>query len=44
MDDMLDAMRYLIMSGLVNAQISPAAMDDDEDRGQYYGRSPVTGY
>lgn len=44
MDDMMDAMRYLIMTGLVNAQISPSAQDDEEERGQHYGRSPVTGY
>ena len=44
MDDMLDAMRYLIMTGLVHAQISPAEMDEEKDSVQTFGRSRVTGY
>lgn len=43
-DHLMDAMRYLIMTGMALASIEPAAMDEMEQRAQQHGRSGVTGY
>lgn len=44
MDDMLDAMRYLIMTGMQHASIAPYELEQMESRVQERGRSSVTGY
>lgn len=43
-DHAMDAMRYLIMTGMMLASVEPAAMEELEDRLQQRGRSSVTGY
>lgn len=43
-DHLMDAKRYLIMSGMVLACVEPVVIEEYEDRMQKRGRSSVTGY
>lgn len=42
-DHLMDAMRYLIMTGMMYSRTEPSQMDDDDER-MARGRSSVTGY
>ena len=43
-DHLMDATRYLIMSGMAVATIEPDAIEEQEREVRSYGRSSVTGY
>lgn len=43
-DHLMDATRYLIMTGMRSAMIDPGDQEEMERRGNSYGRSSVTGY
>jgi hypothetical protein len=43
-DHLMDATRYLIMTGMRSAMIEPEELDDMERERANYGRSAVTGY
>lgn len=43
-DHLMDAMRYLIMTGMLYAASDPGEMEDYDGRAQQLGRSAVTGY
>lgn len=43
-DHLMDAMRYLIMTGMMLASVEPVVIEELEERLQQRGRSDVTGY
>lgn len=43
-DHLMDAMRYLIMTGLIHGRIEPTELDDMAEAVRARGRSEVTGY
>ncbi len=43
-DHLMDAMRYLIMTGMVYARTEPAIIDEEESASRPRGRSEATGY
>lgn len=46
-DDLMDATRYGIVSGIPYARINPIYVEDDRDEDEYYNRNghdPITGY
>lgn len=43
-DHLMDAMRYLIMTGMMLASVEPMALEELDERVQQRGRSSVTGY
>lgn len=43
-DHLMDAMRYLVMSGMMLARTEPNGDDEDDFNMQHRGRSSVTGY